>query len=114
LPWASAALWSAALAVAVWGATGWGIQGPQQYRLVNVAPATAPILLGLNTAATYLGVTAAGVVGAAGIHWIGARHPSCLSAGISVLAIRASRLAGRRTAGHAARPPAAELLPARP
>ena len=42
LPWTSASLWPAVVAVAIWGATGWGIQGPQQYRLVNVAPAIAP------------------------------------------------------------------------
>lgn len=96
LPWASASLWPAVLAVAVWGATGWGIQGPQQYRLVSMAPGIAPILLGLNTAATYLGVTTAGVLGAVGIHVFGAHYLSFGSVGIFVLAIVASRMAGRR------------------
>ncbi|NML42289.1 MFS transporter [Ramlibacter sp. G-1-2-2] len=94
LPWASAWLWSAALAVAVWGATGWGIQGPQQYRLVTVAPAIAPIVLGLNTAATYLGVTTAGVLGAVGIHLLGAHQLGFLSVGVFVLAILSSQKAG--------------------
>lgn len=100
LPWASAWLWSAALAVAVWGATGWGIQGPQQYRLVTVAPTIAPIVLGLNTAATYLGVTTAGVLGAVGIHLLGAHQLGFLSVGVFVLAILSSQMAGRRIAGH--------------
>lgn len=99
MPWASAALWPAVIAVAVWGATGWGIQGPQQYRLVNVAPTIAPVLLGLNTAATYLGVTTAGVLGALGIHLIGAHFLSFLSVGVFVIAILTSQMAGRRIAG---------------
>jgi predicted MFS family arabinose efflux permease len=104
LPWTSASLWPAVLAIAVWGATAWGIQGPQQYRLVNIAPgiapAIAPVLLGLNTAATYLGVTTAGILGAVGIHFIGAHNLSLLSVGVFVLAIFTSHLAGRRIAGH--------------
>lgn len=95
LPWTSATLWTAVIAVAIWGATGWGIQGPQQYRLVSVAPAIAPVLLGLNTAATYLGVTTAGVLGAVGIHLLGAHYLSFLSVGVFVLAIFTSHTAGR-------------------
>ncbi|MBB3178240.1 MFS transporter [Variovorax sp. Sphag1AA] len=96
LPWTSASVWSAALAIAVWGATGWGIQGPQQFRLVNIAPSIAPVLLGLNTAATYLGVTTAGILGAVGIHLMGAHYLSFLSVGVFVLAIFTSYMAGRR------------------
>lgn len=102
LPWASGSLWPAAVAIAIWGAAGWGIQGPQQYRLVSVAPTIAPIVLGLNTAATYLGVTTAGVVGAIGLHVVGAHYLSFLSAGIFVLAIATSQAAGRRIAGEGA------------
>lgn len=98
MPWTGASLWPAVAAIAVWGATGWGIQGPQQYRLVNVAPTIAPVLLGLNTAATYLGVTTAGILGAVGIHVVGAHHLSFLSVGVFVLAIVTSHMAGRRIA----------------
>ncbi|MBV8500298.1 MAG: MFS transporter [Paucibacter sp.] len=108
LPWTSAALGSAVLAIAVWGATGWGIQGPQQFRLVTVAPAIAPVLLGLNTAATYLGVTTAGILGAVGIHLLGAHYLSFLSVGVFVLALFTSHMAGRRIdARHAEDSPAA-------
>ncbi|MBO9647684.1 MAG: MFS transporter [Variovorax sp.] len=113
LPWSSASLWSAVLAVAVWGATGWGIQGPQQYRLVNVAPPIAPILLGLNTAATYLGVTTAGIVGAFGIHLLGAHRLSFLSVGIFVLAIFTSHMAGRRIERNRDLPTLGDLQPTR-
>lgn len=102
LPWASAHLWSSILAIAVWGLAGWGIMGPQQYRLVGIAPAIAPILLGLNTAATYLGATAAGILGAAGIHLFGAHRLGLLGALIFALAVVTSEVASRRIASHKA------------
>ncbi|QRF61856.1 MFS transporter [Variovorax paradoxus] len=113
LPWTSASLWPAVVAVAIWGATGWGIQGPQQYRLVNIAPPIAPVLLGLNTAATYLGVTTAGILGAVGIHLLGAHWLSLLSVAVFMLAIFTSHMAGRRIAGHRAREASGVVLPAR-
>jgi predicted MFS family arabinose efflux permease len=113
LPWTSASLGPAVVAVAIWGATGWGIQGPQQYRLVNIAPPIAPVLLGLNTAATYLGVTTAGILGAVGIHLLGAHYLSLLSVGVFMLAIFTSHMAGRRIAGHRAEGVASAALPAR-
>ena len=67
LPWSTAHLWSAILAIVVWGLCGWGLLVPQQHRLISLAPASAPLLLGLNSAALYIGVSAAGVVGAASI-----------------------------------------------
>lgn len=113
LPWTSASLWPAVVAVAIWGATGWGIQGPQQYRLINIAPPIAPVLLGLNTAATYLGVTTAGILGAVGIHLLGAHYLSLLSVAVFMLAIFTSHMAGRRIAGHRARGASGVALPAR-
>lgn len=113
IPWASAHLWSSVVVIAVWGLAGWGIMGPQQYRLVNMAPTIAPILLGLNTAATYLGTTAAGILGAVGIHLFGAHRLSFLSMVVFGLAVLASEVAARRIAGHTARAPAGDLQPAR-
>lgn len=113
LPWTSASLGPAVVAVAIWGAAGWGIQGPQQYRLVNIAPPIAPVLLGLNTAATYLGVTTAGILGAIGIHVLGAHHLSLISVGVFMLAIFTSHMAGRRIAGHRAEGVVSAALPAR-
>ena len=100
IPWASGALWSSVLVVAVWGLAGWGIIGPQQYRLVNIGPAIAPILLGLNTAATYLGTTAAGILGAVGIHLLGAHRLSYLAVVIFALGVATSEVAARRIANH--------------
>lgn len=100
VPWASAHLWSSILAIAVWGVAGWGIMGPQQYRLVNIAPTIAPVVLGLNTAATYLGVTMAGVLGAAGLQVLGGHNLGFFSVMLFALAIVSSELASRRIAEH--------------
>jgi predicted MFS family arabinose efflux permease len=109
LPWASAHLWSSVLAIAVWGVAGWGILGPQQYRLVDLAPTLAPVVLGLNSAATYLGVTAAGVLGAAGLQLVGAHHLGFFSVVLFAVAIGTSEWAARRIAGRAAARPRAIL-----
>jgi len=99
LPWASGHLWSAVIAIAVWGVAGWGIMGPQQYRLVGLAPTIAPVVLGLNTAATYLGVTMAGVLGAAGLHLVGGHNLGLFAVILFVLAIISSEMAERSIAG---------------
>lgn len=100
LPWASAHLWSSVLAIAIWGIAGWGIMGPQQYRLVGLAPAIAPVVLGLNTAATYLGVTTAGILGAAGLQVLGGHELGYFAVVLFVSAIVACEMATRRIAGH--------------
>lgn len=93
LPWAGAHLWSAVITLAVWGAVGWGLLAPQQYRLVQVAPQTAPVVLGLNTSCTYLGVTAAGVIGAVGIQAVGGHYLGYIGAGFAVVALLVAELA---------------------
>lgn len=95
-PWTSAHLWSAAVAIAIWGACGWGLLVPQQHRLVALAPNTAPVVLGLNTACTYLGVTAAGLIGAAGIQAVGAHNLGFVGSALLVVALLVSELATRR------------------
>jgi DHA1 family inner membrane transport protein len=67
MPWASTQLWSTALVTAVWGLCGWGLLVPQQHRLMSLAPAAAPLLLGLNSAALYVGVSLSGIIGGAAI-----------------------------------------------
>jgi DHA1 family inner membrane transport protein len=64
LPFTGNQLWIAGLAIALWGCCGWGVLVPQQHRLVTIAAQIAPVVLGLNTSCTYLGVSAAGIIGA--------------------------------------------------
>jgi len=105
LPWSAAHLWTAIIALAVWGAVGWGLLAPQQHRLVAVAPHTAPVVLGLNTSCTYLGVTGAGLIGALGIQTVGGHYLGYVGAVLVVISIGLAELATARIkAANAARP----------
>jgi predicted MFS family arabinose efflux permease len=94
-PWSGSTVWTAAVAIAVWGACGWGVLVPQQYRLVTLAPSIAPIVVGLNSSGTYLGVTAAGIVGAAGLTAVGNHNIGFIGAGFVVAALVTSEVASR-------------------
>jgi predicted MFS family arabinose efflux permease len=96
LPWTGATLWTAVPAVLLWGVCGWGSAVPQQHRLVSVAPHIAPIVLGLNSSAVYLGTTAAGIIGAAGMDAIGGHAFGYIAATLVAAALIVSELAARR------------------
>jgi predicted MFS family arabinose efflux permease len=104
LPWTSASLPTAAIALVIWGVCGWGLVVPQQARLINIAPNAAPLLMGLNSAALYVGVSAAGVVGATGIAMLDRHLLGPIAAVPIVLAFVLAQLANRqiRTAAPAA------------
>jgi predicted MFS family arabinose efflux permease len=104
LPWAGANLPTAIVALALWGAVGWGLLAPQQHRLVSAAPQSAPVVLGLNTSCTYLGVTAAGLIGALGLQTVGGHALGYIAAVFTLAALGVAELATRRfpaPAGHA-------------
>lgn len=69
LPWTSVSLLTAVPALVIWGMCGWGLFVPQQHRLIGIAPSSAPLLLGLNSAALYVGVSMSGLIGGAAITW---------------------------------------------
>ncbi len=98
LPWTGATLSTAIVTIAIWGAAAWGVLVPQQHRLVTLAPQTAPVVLGLNTSCTYLGVSAAGLIGAAGIHTVGAHNLGFIGAALVAIGLVVSELASRRIA----------------
>ena len=109
LSWTGATLWTAIPAILLWGACGWGVLVPQQHRLIGVAPPIAPIVLGLNNSATFLGTTAAGIIGAAGIDMLGGHALGYVAAALVAAALIVSELAARRIAasrGNAAGPTA--------
>jgi predicted MFS family arabinose efflux permease len=93
LSWTGANLWTAALAIAIWGIFSWSIQAPQQSRLVALAPTAAPVVLGLNNTGTYLGVTAAGVIGATGIQSVGPHNLGIVGTVLVILALVVCELA---------------------
>ncbi|WP_429298248.1 MFS transporter [Paraburkholderia sp. GAS199] len=98
MPWSAAHLWSAAIAVTIWGGCCWGLLVPQQFRLVQLNPPMAPVLVGLNTSGTYVGVSIAGVVGAAAIPTIGSHNLGFLASAIVLAALVVSELANWRIA----------------
>lgn len=71
LPWTAASFAMATVAIIVWGLCGWGLLVPQQHRLIGLSPAAAPVLLGLNAAAMYIGISAAALAGGAVMTWVG-------------------------------------------
>jgi len=96
LPWIGSQLWIAAPVILIWGACSWGQLVPQQYRLVALAPSIAPILMGLNSACSYFGMSLGGVIGALGIRAIGAHYLGLIGAALAVLALIFAELANLR------------------
>ena len=107
--WGGASLWTTIPLLIVYGAVSWGTLAPQQHRLVAIAPQSAPVVLGLNTSCTYFGVTTAGVIGAIGIHAVGAHRLGYLGAVFVVIALGFAELATWRI-NVSARVPLAEDL----
>jgi len=70
LPFTSAHLSSAIMAIVIWGICGWGFVVPQQHRLIGFAPQSAPILLALYAMAIYGGTSVSGVIGAVGLQFL--------------------------------------------
>jgi predicted MFS family arabinose efflux permease len=94
--WTGASLLTTIPALIVYGAVSWGLLAPQQRRLVHLAPQTTPVVLGLNTSFTYLGVTVAGVIGALGIPVFGAHHLGYLGASIVAISLVIAEMASWR------------------
>ncbi|MFJ8364477.1 MFS transporter [Streptomyces sp. NPDC093984] len=103
LPWSSANLATSIVALVVWGVCGWGLLTPQTHRLIEAMPAAAPMLTGLNTATTYVGVSIAPLIGQAGISWVGAHRLGPIGAlliALSLVAAETAHLVIRRHRAH--------------
>jgi predicted MFS family arabinose efflux permease len=75
-----------------------GVLVPQQHRLVTIAAQIAPVVLGLNTSCTYLGVSAAGIIGAIGIETLGARWLGMIGAAFIAVALIVAEIASGKIA----------------
>lgn len=104
--WSGASLWTTIPAVLLWGACGWGSSVPQQHRIVGIAPQIAPLALGLNNSAVFLGTTAAGIIGATSIQLVGGNNLGYVAAGLVAAALITSELTDRRIAAQARGNPA--------
>ncbi|MGW5432438.1 MFS transporter [Streptomyces sp. NPDC004059] len=115
LPWSSAHLATAVVALIVWGLCGWGFLTAQTHRLIGAMPAAAPMLSGLNSAATYVGVSLAPLLGQAGMTWSGPHWLGLISAvliALSLIAAETAHNAIRRHTAHHAPTPHAEPVQA--
>lgn len=80
-----------------WGATDGMASVVQQHRLVSIAPASAPMLLGLNSSAIYVGVAAGGVVGGLSQNWLPITLLGVPAAVLALLATTITFVEGRAT-----------------
>lgn len=70
-----------------WGIIGWGFPPAQSSRLVSLAPEAAPISLGLNASAVYLGVALGSVIGGADIALASAKDLGWVGAVLGAVAL---------------------------
>ncbi|MEU1308071.1 MFS transporter [Streptomyces cinnamoneus] len=112
LPWTSAHLPSAVVAILVWGACGWALLAPQTHRLITTAPAAAPLLTGLASATVYIGVSAAPLVGQAGMTWFGAHRLGPVGAVLIAAGLLTAEAAHATIGRHGRRGTAAGRQPA--
>jgi len=98
LPWSSASLSTAVPALIVWGICGWGLVVPQQHRLISTAPAAGPLVLGLNSAALYIGVSMSGLLGGAAIARVSPHALGLVGAPVIFAALLVAEWAHRRIA----------------
>jgi predicted MFS family arabinose efflux permease len=87
LPWTSAHMATAAIALLIWGLVGWGLIVPQQHRLVKLAPQAAPLLLALNNTATYGGLACSGLLGGVVLLFIEPRYLGIVGAVLIAIAL---------------------------
>uniref|UniRef100_A0AAU2UYT5 MFS transporter n=1 Tax=Streptomyces sp. NBC_00003 TaxID=2903608 RepID=A0AAU2UYT5_9ACTN len=69
-PLATRALASTLVWAVAWGVTVGVIVVPQQHRLISLSPAAAPVLLGLNSSALYIGIALGGGLGGLAQEWL--------------------------------------------
>jgi predicted MFS family arabinose efflux permease len=93
LPWSSAYLASALIALIVWGLCGWGLIVPQQHRLVKAAPQVAPLLLALNNTATYGGLACSGLLGGVVLLVLDRHYLGIVGAGLIAVALGCAKAA---------------------
>jgi DHA1 family inner membrane transport protein len=86
-PWAMGALAPALVWCTAWGVLASASTVPQQQRLVASSPASAPVLLGLNSSAIYLGISLGGAAGGAALHALPAARLAWAAAALTTLAL---------------------------
>jgi predicted MFS family arabinose efflux permease len=81
------ALLPAMIAVGVWGMSSWALNSAQQVRLLELAPASANLVLSLNSSAIYLGVTLGSALGALTLRVTSVTHLGWVAGGCEAIAL---------------------------
>ncbi|WP_205301956.1 MFS transporter [Nonomuraea montanisoli] len=105
-PVATATFVSALAWAAIWGVALGVVVVPQQHRLIALGPAAAPVLLGLNSSAIYVGMALGGGLGGLAQQWF-AIAPAALglpAAAVTTLALLHHLTTARRHASAAPQP----------
>jgi predicted MFS family arabinose efflux permease len=109
MPWSGASFAGAAVALTVWAVWGFPVVVAQQHRLITIAPALSPILLGLNASAIQLGISASAAAGALAMRWVSPHELPLLSSALVVGAALGAELAYRLIRNVKAQPAAPPL-----
>ena len=107
LPLVQGSVAATLVAVALWGAGGWGIMPAAQHRVLAWAPWAAGVAISLNASAVYLGMAAGGAVGGAVLGTLGPITLGPIGAAIAVAGLvvfAGTRLRGLRELRLAAGP----------
>ncbi len=86
MPAGRSSITAAVALTAVSGWASWSVTGPQQQRLMELAPGAESLVVSLNAAALYLAVSLSGAVGAVALRGAGAGRLTVLAAAFVVLA----------------------------
>jgi MFS transporter, DHA1 family, inner membrane transport protein len=95
MPWSGASFAGAAVALTLWAVWGFPLVVAQQHRLVGIAPALSPILLGLNASAVQLGISASAAAGALAMRWLSPHHLPLLGSALVLGGALTAELAHR-------------------
>ncbi|MER6102588.1 MFS transporter [Streptomyces sp. NPDC001832] len=95
LPWLGRSMPGALVYAVVTSLAGWAVSVALPHRMASLKPASAPLLISLNSSALYLGMAAGGVAGSAAIAVLGERWFP-LAATVLALAATATAAASTR------------------
>lgn len=71
----------------IWAVCGWSFAASQQFRLISLAPERQNVMLALNAAAIYVGVSLGAWIGGVTLEWAGLDALGLTGAGVAVLAL---------------------------
>jgi len=104
MPMVNGTFAGASVVLIIWGLAGWGILVPQQHRLIGIAPGKAPLVIALNAAAIYVGVSLSGALGAVVLQVLDPGFLGPVGAVLILVGLVTAELANRLIVGRAPMP----------